>query len=311
MIDVQNLVKDYGATRAVADISFQVQPGEVVGLLGPNGAGKSTTLRVLTGYLPPTGGRVTVAGHALPQDALAARHQLGYLSETNPLYESLGVWESLELVAALRGVEPGLRRRRIRDAADQCALVDVMSKDVGELSKGYRQRLGLALAILHDPQVLILDEPTSALDPNQQQEVRDLILRLKEKKTVLLSTHILPEAQKLCDRLLIVHRGRIAAQGTVAELQGRMSGAQTVYVRLRAPADAAASALAEIPGVVSVLPQHEEEPGAPGFLVTSPDDRRAELAEAIGRHRWPLLELRRQTASLDEIFRQLTGGTPS
>jgi ABC-2 type transport system ATP-binding protein len=169
------------------------------------------------------------------ENPMDVRRRVGYLSEANPLYESLGVLESLTLFARLREIPEDRIAPRIREAAEQCSLLDVMSKDVGELSKGYRQRLGLALAILHDPQILILDEPTSALDPNQQKEVRDLILRLKEKKTVLLSTHILPEAQRICDRILIIHKGRIVAQGTMDELQQKMTNGQTFYVRLKGP----------------------------------------------------------------------------
>jgi ABC-2 type transport system ATP-binding protein len=305
MIDVQGLIKDYDATRAVAGVSFTVRPGEVVGLLGPNGAGKSTTLRVLTGYLPPTAGRVTLAGVDVLADSLETRRRVGYLSESNPLYESLGVWEALELFARLREIPAGRVDARLREVIDMCALRDVVAKDIGELSKGYRQRLGLALAILPDPQILILDEPTSALDPNQQKDVRDLILRLKEKKTVLLSTHILPEAQRMCDRLLIINKGKIVAEGTVAELQDRLAGAQAFYVRLKAPADAGA-ALAGLPGVTSVEPRDEAEAGCPGFLLTGARDPREELARLCAERRWPLMELRRQTATLDDIFRQLT-----
>ncbi|MBK6879603.1 MAG: ABC transporter ATP-binding protein [Elusimicrobia bacterium] len=305
MINVQGLIKDYGPTRAVAGVSFTVNPGEVVGLLGPNGAGKSTTLRVLTGYLPPTAGTVTLDGVNVLADALETRRRVGYLSETNPLYESLGVWEALELFAHLREIPPGRIDARLREVIDQCALRDVVSKDIGELSKGYRQRLGLALAILADPPILILDEPTSALDPNQQKDVRDLILRLKEKKTVLLSTHILPEAQRMCDRLLIIHKGQIVAQGTVAELQDRLAGAQSFYVRLKAPA-AAAEALAGLAGVTAVEKRDEAEVGCPGFLLTGTRDPREDLARLCADRRWPLMELRRQTATLDDIFRQLT-----
>jgi ABC-2 type transport system ATP-binding protein len=306
MIDVNGLIKDYGPIRAVAGISFTVNPGEVVGLLGPNGAGKSTTLRVLTGYLPPTSGRVKMGGVDVLENPMDVRRRVGYLSEANPLYESLGVLESLTLFARLRDIPENRMAARIREAAEQCSLLDVMSKDVGELSKGYRQRLGLALAILHDPQILILDEPTSALDPNQQKEVRDLILRLKEKKTVLLSTHILPEAQRICDRILIIHKGRIVAQGTMDELQQKLVGGQTFYVRLKASADHVAHRLSGLPGVTSVEPQDEREPGCPGFVVTASEDPRDALTRLAAESCWTLMELRRHTAALDDIFRQFT-----
>ncbi len=306
MIEVNGLVKDYGSTRAVAGISFAVNPGEVVGLLGPNGAGKSTTLRVLTGYLPPTSGSVKMGGVDVLDDPLDARRRVGYLSETNPLYESLGVWESLALFARLREIPETRIPARLREVGEQCSLADVMHKDVGELSKGYRQRLGLALAILHDPQILILDEPTSALDPNQQKEVRELILRLKEKKTVLLSTHILPEAQRICDRLLIIHKGTIVAQGTMDELQQRLAGGQTFYIRMKAPADALAVRLGGLPGVTSVDFQDELEPGCPGFLVASTEDPREALGRLAAETGFPLMELRRPVTALDDIFHQFT-----
>ncbi|MBK8870159.1 MAG: ABC transporter ATP-binding protein [Elusimicrobia bacterium] len=306
MMDVRGLVKEYGSTVAVADISFQVRPGEVVGLLGPNGAGKSTTLRVLTGYLPPTGGSVTLDGVDILENPMETRRRVGYLSETNPLYESLNVWETLRLFAQLRIPDKLTASARIDEVARQCSLVDVMHKDVGELSKGYRQRLGLALAILHDPDILILDEPTSALDPHQQQEVRDLIFRLKEKKTVLLSTHILPEAQRLCDRILILHQGRIAAEGTLDQLRQRLSGNGTLYVRFKGPAEALKSRLTAMNGVKTVQRQDEEEPGCPGFELTVETDIRVDLNGLAAEMGCPLLELRRPTAALDEIFRQVT-----
>jgi len=307
MIDVQGLVKDYGSFRAVEGVSFSIQPGEVVGLLGPNGAGKSTTLRILTGYMPPTDGKVQIAGFDIQEEPLAARRRIGYLSENNPLYESLGVWESLELTGRLRGIPSADLPRRVSRVVEQCSLGSVISKDVGQISKGYRQRLGLALAILHDPDILILDEPTSALDPNQQKEVHELVLALRQKKTVLLSTHILPEAQSLCDRLLIINRGRIVARGTVGELQGQIGGENTYYVRLAAPREDAQSALAALPGVTHVEYADEVEPGAPGFNVTSPGDPREALFNLAVQKRWLPKELRRRSASLDEIFTSLTG----
>lgn len=306
MIEVQGLIKEYGTTRAVAGVSFTVNPGEVVGLLGPNGAGKSTTLRVLTGYLPPTSGSVRMGGIDVLDNPLDVRRRVGYLSEANPLYESLGVWESLTLFARLREIPENRIAARVREAAEQCSLLDVMSKDVGELSKGYRQRLGLALAILHDPQILILDEPTSALDPNQQKEVRDLILRLKEKKTVLLSTHILPEAQRICDRILIIHQGTIVAQGTMDELQQKLTGGQTFYVRLKGPTEALTERLSELLGVTSVKPQDELEPGCPGFLISSSEDPREAVSRLAAETGWPIMELHRPAAALDDIFRQFT-----
>jgi ABC-2 type transport system ATP-binding protein len=307
MIDVQNLIKHYGAAKAVEDISFSLQTGEVVGLLGPNGAGKSTTQRVLTGYLPATSGKVTVGGLDIAENPLAVRQKIGYLSETNPLYDSLGVWEYLDIAARWRGLAGDTVKKRIHRVVESCSLESVIHKDIDQLSKGYRQRVGLALAILHDPEILILDEPTSALDPNQQKEVRDLILHLKEKKTVLLSTHILPEAQEICDRILIIHQGKIVASGTVADLQGQHGGETTYYVRLQGPQTEMEPSLRSLPGLSRVEFADETEPGCPGFQVAAAHDPRADLFNLAVTKRWPIMELRRQTATLDEIFRSLTG----
>ncbi len=307
MIDVQRLIKDYGSSRAVDGVSFSVQPGEVVGLLGPNGAGKSTTLKVLTGILPATSGTVRLAGVDMAGDSLAARRRLGYLSESNPVYDSLGVWECLDLFAGLQGFSGGDARRRAARAAERCSLLPVIAKDVGELSKGFRQRLGLALAILHDPDILVLDEPTSSLDPNQRQEVRDLVVGLKQKKTVLISTHILPEAQAMCDRLLVIHRGRIVAQGTMAELAGPVAGENVFYVRFAGPSGQVEEALRAVPGLVDAVFEGEAEPGCPGFTVRAGGDPRRDLFDLAAQKRWPLMELRRVSASLEDIFRRLTG----
>ncbi len=306
MIDVRGLVKTYGSTVAVGGLSFQIRPGEVVGLLGPNGAGKTTTLRVLTGYVPPSRGTVTLDGVNILANPMEIRRRVGYLSETNPLYESLNVWETLRLFAQLRMGNISAASDRIDDVARRCSLVDVMHKDVGELSKGYRQRLGLALAILHDPDILILDEPTSALDPRQQQDVRDLIVCLKEKKTVLLSTHILPEAQRLCDRILILNQGRLAAEGTLDQLRQKLSGGGALYVRFKGPADLLETRLMAMNGVNSVHRTDEEEPGCPGFELAVEHDIRADLNGLAAELGCPLLELRRPTAALDDIFRQAT-----
>ncbi|MBI3291591.1 MAG: ABC transporter ATP-binding protein [Elusimicrobia bacterium] len=307
MISVQDLTKRYDDTLAVDGISFEVQAGEVVGLLGPNGAGKTTALRILTGYLPPTSGTAHLAGYDIFEDSLEVRRRVGYLAETNPLYEDFSVLECLEIIARLRGLSPAQSRRRIQEVIGLCALPEVMGKDVTHLSKGYRQRLGLALAILHDPEILILDEPTSGLDPNQQREVRDLIQALKTRKTVLLSTHILSEAQVSCDRILIIHRGKIAASGTPQELQRLSAGPPQLSVQIRGPAQAILAGLNGVPGVTRVTLRGEDG-GAPRFLLEAApgaDPREAVFNLAV-QFRWTLLELKMETASLEEIFRQLT-----
>jgi ABC-2 type transport system ATP-binding protein len=311
LISVQNLVKRYGEIRAVNGISFKTQPGEVVGLLGPNGAGKSTTLRALTGYLPPTEGQITLGGIDVQTDPLEARRHVGYLAENNPLYESLGVWECLELAAGFHNLPSQGLKDRLRSVVERCALSEEISKDVIQLSKGNRQRLGLALAMLHDPDILILDEPTSGLDPNQQRAVRELILTLKTKKTVLISTHILPEAEALCDRLLIIHQGLIVAQGTVAELQGGTlsQGETTYYVRFQGPSAEIHPILEGIPSLTRIEWADEIEPGCPGFHITSSSDPRQEFSRLSTEKRWPIMELRRKSASLEDIFRSTTGAS--
>lgn len=215
MIEAINLTKKYGAKVALDHVSLRIEPGEIVGLLGPNGAGKSTMMRILSAYMPPTEGSARMAGLDVMEHSLDVRRKIGYLPESNPLYEELAVLESLEWMAALRGLEGSAAQQAIRSAIDACALSTVVGQDIGTLSKGFRQRVGFAQAILHDPEILILDEPTSGLDPNQQREVHALIQSMRQKKTVLLSTHTLSEASDVCDRVIIIHRGRIAADGTL------------------------------------------------------------------------------------------------
>lgn len=213
MIEVSQLTKKYASTLALDHVTFAIQPGEVVGLLGPNGAGKTTMLKMLTGYLPPTEGSAKVANFDILDQSLEVRKRIGYLPETNPLYEDLAVYESLEWTARLRGMPKTVYADSIRKVIETCGLGSVVGKDIAHLSKGFRQRVGLAQAMLHDPEILILDEPTSGLDPNQQREVHTLIQTMRSRKTVLLSTHTLSEATSVCDRVLIIHRGRIVADG--------------------------------------------------------------------------------------------------
>jgi ABC-2 type transport system ATP-binding protein len=216
MIEVSQLTKTYGSTVALDHVTFAIQPGEVVGLLGPNGAGKTTMLKILTGFLPPTEGSARVAHFDVLEQSLDVRRRIGYLPETNPLYEELAVYESLTWTARLRGMAPADYGGAIRRVIESCGLQAVVGKDIAHLSKGFRQRVGLAQAMLHDPEILILDEPTSGLDPNQQDEVHALIQTMRQKKTVLLSTHILSEASRVCDRVLIIHKGKIVADGAPA-----------------------------------------------------------------------------------------------
>jgi len=309
MIEVTQLTKRYGSTLALDHVSFLIQPGQVVGLLGPNGAGKTTLLRMLTGYMPPSEGTARVANRDVSEESLEVRRRIGYLPETNPLYEELAVYESLEWTAKLRGMPASAYVGAIRKVIETCGLEQVVGKDVAHLSKGYRQRLGLAQAILHDPEILILDEPTSGLDPNQQMEVRQLIQRLKQKKTVLLSTHILSEAQSSCDRVLIIHQGRIAADGSPDVLGQRMGRGQKLLLELKAPAGEAEQTLAGLPGVDRVVIEKTFDSRVVLTLESAHDtDVREAVFDVTVRKRWPIFQMTQETVSLEDVFRELTNG---
>lgn len=306
MISVQNLCKAYGPTVAVEDITFEVGKGEVVGFLGPNGAGKTTTLKILTSFLPPTSGTVSVAGYDVSKDHLEARRHLGYLPELNPLYEDMEVTEYLEWAASVRGFRGPEKVRRVRRMVEVCGLGDGVGKEIGHLSKGYRQRVGLAQAILHDPPILLLDEPTSGLDPNQTREVRDLILELKKEKTVMLSTHILPEVQASCNRILIIHKGRIVAQGDPRGLAQQAQGAVRYTLVLRR-AEGQARAVEELPGVDSAdIREADGEVTLEVRAKETGEDLREGLFRLAVERGWVLLELKKESRSLEEVFHQLT-----
>ncbi len=308
MIEVEQLAKSYGFAQALKGVSFTVQKGEVVGFLGPNGAGKSTTMKILTGYLLPTSGRASVAGHDVVAASVAARRCIGYLPETTPLYGEMRVDEYLRFCAEIRGIPAGRQRAAIGRAVERCALQRVLGKNIVELSKGFKQRVGLAQAIVHEPPVLILDEPTSGLDPNQIVEVRTLIEQLGKEHTVILSTHYLQEVEKSCTRVVIIDQGRIVADGTQAQITAAHGGA-ALRVRVRGPAESVRAQLLQL------LP-----PGAPlaaeggGNGVTTwrfglphaASEFPAAVAAQACRHGWQLLELAVEQASLEDIFRKLT-----
>ncbi len=306
MIDVTQLAKRYGSTVALDHVTFAIRPGEVVGLLGPNGAGKTTMLRMLTGYLPPTEGSARVADFDIVEQSLEVRRRIGYLPETNPLYEELAVYETLEWTARLRRMAPSVYTPAIRKVIDVCGLRTVVGKDIAHLSKGFRQRVGLAQAILHDPEILILDEPTSGLDPNQQSEVRALIQTLKQKKTVLLSTHILSEAQSACDRVLIIHKGKIVADGTPDLLRQSLSKGQRLLVELKAPAALARESLAQLPGALRATIQKEINSHVVLTLESEGPDLREAVFELAAQKSWPILQMTPETYSLEDVFRELT-----
>ncbi|MFQ5594427.1 MAG: ABC transporter ATP-binding protein [Anaerolineae bacterium] len=305
MIEVENLTKTYGDFVAIRDVSFHVPRGEVLGFLGPNGAGKTTTMRILTGYMPPTDGRATVAGFDVFHDSLEVRRRIGYLPETVPLYTEMTVEGYLDFVARLRGVDD--RWDRIDRIMDQMDITDRADDLIGQLSKGYRQRVGLAQALVHDPEVIILDEPTIGLDPKQIIEVRELIRSLSGERTVILSTHILPEVSQLCERVLIIHEGHIVAEDTPEQLTARLEGAERVRVALEPGSDGVVEVLGAIDGVEEVTAVGDGK-----FDVTCAlgEELRPVLARRIVERGWPLLELRPVGMSLEDVFLRLTTETP-
>jgi len=305
MIDVQALTKRYPTRLAVDDVTFSVKQGEIVGFLGPNGAGKTTTMRVLTGFLPPTSGSARVAGHDVVTQSTAARAALGYLPESAATYPEMRVAEYLAFRARLEGVPDGRVRERVGEAIERCLLGEVARRRIENLSKGYRQRTALAGALVHQPPVLILDEPTIGLDPVQIIRIRETIRELGRDRAVLLSTHILPEVEAVCDRVLIIDRGRIVAEGTPSELRGKLAGAPVVRVVARGRVDAR-DALAALPGVTAVdVEEGETETTARVVCAASTDPREAIFALAVARG-WVLRELAREALSLEDVFVRLT-----
>ena len=307
MIEVQHITKRYGRVTAVDDVSFRVEKGEILGFLGPNGAGKTTTMRILTGYMPPTDGRATVAGYDVFTHPIEAKRRTGYLPETPPLYPDMTVREYLDFVARIKGVPPKERKERVTTVMQRTHVDDMASRHCGKLSKGYRQRVGLAQALIHNPDVLILDEPTAGLDPKQIIETRDLIRRLAGDHTIVLSTHILPEVAQTCQRVVIINKGRVVAVDTPEGLTGRLRGAETMYVQVDTNGADAAPALQAIPGVTRVA-LADQRGSIGGFEVESArgTDIRREIASAIVTSGWGLLELRPMRMSLEEIFLQVT-----
>ncbi len=313
MIKVEGLTKRYARTVAVNNISFEVQKGEIVGFLGPNGAGKTTTMRVLTCFLPPTSGKVTVAGFDVLEAPLEVKKRIGYLPETPPLYPEMEVAEYLRFVGAIKGIPSRDLTRRVDEAAGRCALGDVRTKLISKLSKGYRQRVGLAQAILHNPDVLILDEPTSGLDPKQIIETRELIASLAGDHTVILSTHILSEIEHVCKNVLIISKGQLRANETVENLINRMRGGEAFSLTIAGsgmPAEVR-SRLEQIAGVNRVVVQ-ESRDGRDTVHIESEQGRqvRGEVARVVVNSGWDLIEMKSMDFSLEDVFLQLTSSEP-
>ena len=307
MIEIDHLTKRYDGTLAVDDISFEVARGEIVGFLGPNGAGKTTTLRILTGYLPPSSGRCRVAGFDIEQQPLQAKAKIGYLPESNALYDDMVVAEFLDFSGLLRSMTPEMLMDRKREVVGLCGLKQVYARKIGELSRGFKQRVGLAQAILHDPEILVLDEPTTGLDPNQVVEIRDLIKRLGEQKTVIISTHILSEVEATCDRVVIINKGLIIADRSKDSLHQMVEGQDLIEIQLDSGGEDALPVLRDVPGVDTAETLRED-----GGLVTyevrtnKGADPRADLFHLVSGRKWTLYELHRKVASLEDVFRELT-----
>jgi ABC-2 type transport system ATP-binding protein len=304
MIEVENLTKMYGVNTAVNSISFTAQPGQVTGFLGPNGAGKTTTMRMLTGYMPPTSGKAIVAGHDVFEESMEVRKRVGYLPENVPLYRDMTALGYLMYIAEIRGVKN--RSARAKEVLERVALSSRANSRIRTLSKGMKQRVGLAQALIHDPEVLILDEPTIGLDPLQVLELRELVRDLGKSHTVLFSTHILSEAEQVCDNVVIINRGQIVGQGSPSELRASLERGGRVLLRLNAPLDVVLPAIQAMPGIAHA------EVNMDSIIVAPADpsvDPRPAIARAVIEHNWDLIELRPLAVNLEEIFLELTRQT--
>ena len=308
MIRIENLSKSFGTLKAVDNITFTVNDGEILGFLGPNGAGKTTTLRVVTGFIPLEEGRVTVNDLDLRTDSIGIRERLGYLPENAPLYPEMAVIDFLRFIAQMRKIPPAIEEKRLQETLKTCGIEEVAWMDIGELSKGYRQRVGLAQALIHDPEILILDEPTSGLDPNQIVEIRNLIKEIGKKKTVILSTHILSEVQATCNRIVIIHRGKLVADGPIDEITSGLSGRQQLKVQIKGDPGDIRSKLAGFSHAAFRTEFPVELDGIVGavFESTRKDDSREELFDWVVDNGWKLLGLHSTEKSLEEVFMELT-----
>ena len=321
MIEVRQLTKSYGPTIAVNNVSFDARAGEVLGFLGPNGAGKTTTMRILTCYLAADAGSATVAGYDVFEESVDVRKSIGYLPESAPLYTDMGVIEYLNFMTQVRSLPKSQRKERIRTVVELCGLEDVIQKDIGELSKGYRQRVGLAQSLIHDPPIMILDEPTSGLDPSQIIEIRNLIKDIGQEKLVLFSTHILPEVSATCTRILIINDGKIVANGTPAELAGQARGEEIVHISIRGPQaeiEAKLDALEFVSQWAPIDPDDgvvntddgvvNTDDGVVGYRVTAAQgsDAAEALFHVVVDNRWSLTELHQESINLEDVFLNLT-----
>lgn len=308
MIQVKDLTKYYGDTRALHNVSFEVKKGEVLGFLGPNGAGKTTAMKILTGFMPGDSGEVKIDNTDIYMHPIKTRRKIGYLPENAPLYNELNVLEYLQFVAQMHDIPKKKQNKRIKEIVEVCGLQNKLRSEIGELSKGYRQRVGLAQTMIHSPEILILDEPTSGLDPNQIIEIREMIKKIGRKKTVILSTHILPEVEATCSRVLIINEGEIVAKGTPSELRDMAAGHTKINLKVEGPSKTIAEKLMELPKIENVITLKSSEAGVANLdiEVEKGVDLRKEINEFLMKNKYVLLEMKQEEMSLENIFTHLT-----
>lgn len=308
MIEIKNLNKKIGDQPILHGISFGVKKGEILGFLGPNGAGKSTTMKIITAFWAPDSGSVMIDGVDVAKDSILTRSKIGYLPETVPLYEDMTVYEYLKFVAEVRNIAKEQVGSRIKETAASCGLEKVINRPIDELSKGYRQRVGLAQAIIHQPEILILDEPTTGLDPNQIVEIRDLIKKLGREKTVIFSTHILSEVSATCDRVIIINNGRIVGEGTPAELTNKAGGKEIIYVKVKGPKEEVLAKLKTLENASRIELRDKESDEVYGYEIEAGEgvDLREALASLVMSAGWSILEFSKKRTSLEDVFRELT-----
>jgi ABC-2 type transport system ATP-binding protein len=308
MIQVENLSKYYDREKAVENISFTINDGDILGFLGPNGAGKTTTMKMLTGYMPPTNGKITVDGLDLVDHSIEIRKRIGYLPESAPLYPDMNVLDFLNFICEMREIFAHSRSERLKEIVKVCGLENVTWKDIGELSKGYRQRVGLAQALIHDPDFIILDEPTSGLDPNQIVEIRNVIKEIGKKKTIILSPHILPEVQATCNRIIIIHQGKIVADGSIDEITSGFTGRQQIKVMLKGDGSQIRERIKTLQFITIINEFKVDSDNIFGFTLRSKDqkDVREPIFDWVVQNGWKLLGLQSTEKSLEDVFREIT-----
>ncbi len=308
MIEINNLTKKFGTNIILNNISFTVKKGEILGFLGPNGTGKTTTMKIITSFWIPTSGKVEVDGLDVVTNSLKTRQKIGYLAETVPLYDDMRVYEYLKFVAQVRGLSKEEIKSRIKEVVKICGLSKVIKQPIEELSKGFRQRVGLAQAIMHNPDILILDEPTTGLDPNQIVEIRNLIKELGKEKTVIFSTHILGEVGATCDRIIIINNGKIVGEGSPNELMAKAGGKELIYVKIKGPKDEVLNKLNEMDNVVKAELKDRESEEVYGYEIESKPgvDLREYLSMTVMKSGWSILEFNKKSVSLEDVFRELT-----